>query len=47
MPNLACDDLPCPSCGHVHPARQSCEEAVREAKLQAAIDRAEAAKERG
>ncbi len=35
------DDLPCCDCGHVHPARQSCEEAVREERMQSAVDRQE------
>ena len=35
------DEWPCPSCGHVHAERVTCEEAVRAERLQEAIDRQE------
>ena len=35
------EEVPCPSCGHVHPVTQSCEAAIRIEKIQAAIDRQE------
>ncbi len=34
-------DAPCPACGHVHAERLSCEQALREERIQARIDRQE------